>query len=95
MKERLFILVTSTDFFSKLLLALYTVLRRRYYPPPIPELREDLKLAEDKEAEAQDLSQLIDQHGAHGWVDPLIEKAGPTALLCMEDLANFMEMLRK
>jgi len=74
---------------------LYTVIRRKYFPPTIAELRENLELAEDKEAEAQDLSQLIDQHGAHGWVDPLIEKAGPTALLHMEDLANLMEMLRK
>jgi hypothetical protein len=79
----------------QLLYALYIVIRRKYFPPTIPELCEDLKLAEDEEATAHDLSQLIDQHGAHGWVDPLIKKAGPTALLHMEDLANFMEILRK
>jgi hypothetical protein len=74
---------------------LFIVIKRRYFPPTISELREDLKAAEDKETTAHDLSQLIDQHGAHGWVDPLIQKAGPTALLQMEDLANFMEVLRK
>jgi hypothetical protein len=74
---------------------LYIVIKRRYFPPTIPELREDLKAAEDKATTAHDLSQLIDQHGAHGWVDPLIKKAGPTTLLHMEDLANFMEVLRK
>jgi hypothetical protein len=42
-----------------------------------------------------DLSELIEQHGAHGWVDPLIEKAGPTILLQLEDLANLMEILKK
>ena len=74
---------------------LYTTLRARFYPPTIPDLREKLERSEDTERTAQDLTELIEQHGPHGWVDPLIEKAGPTIQLQLEDLANFMEILKK
>ena len=76
-------------------MALCTTLKARYYPPTIGDLREKLERSEDSERTALDLSELIEQHGAHGWVDPLIEKAGPTMLLQLEDMANFMEILKK
>ncbi len=79
---------------NQILVALCTTLKARYYPPTIRDLRETLERSEDAEKTALDLSELIEQHGAHGWVEPLIEKAGPTILLQLEDLANLMETLK-
>jgi len=80
---------------GKLLFILYKVLKRRWFPPSIEELRDDLYRGENQEATARDLSELIDQQGTHGWVDSLIQKAGPSVMLHVDDMANFMEMLRK
>ena len=74
---------------------LLTTLRARLFPPTIPDLRKKLERSEDRERAAHDLSELIDQHGTHGWVEPLIEKAGPTMQLQLEDMANFMEIIKK
>jgi hypothetical protein len=78
-----------------ILVVLCTILKARYYPPTIPDLREKLERSEDAERTAQDFIEQIEQHGAHGWVDPLIEKVGPTIQLQLEDLANFTEILKK
>lgn len=71
------------------------VVKRRYYHPTIEELRRDIETSEDTQFTALNIPQLIQQHGAHGWVDPLIEKAGPSLLSQTQDLANFLEVLRK
>jgi hypothetical protein len=71
------------------------VVKRPYYHPAIEELRRDLERSEDTEFTALNIPQLIEQHGAHGWVNPLIAKAGPSVLSQTEDLANFLEVLRK
>lgn len=70
-------------------------MKGRFYPPTIPDLRNKLERSEDTERQAQDLSELIEQHGARGWVDALIQKAGPTMQLQLEDLADLMEVLTK
>jgi hypothetical protein len=80
---------------NQLISLLAMVVKRRVYHPTIDELRKDLGRSEDAELTAMNISQLIEQHGAHGWVDPLIEKAGPSVLSQLEDLANFLEVLRK
>ena len=71
------------------------VLQRRFFPPTIEDLEQELERAEDRDATPTDLSQHIDQYGGHGWVDPLVEKAGPMVLSHIEDLADFLEILRK
>ena len=71
------------------------VVKRRYYHPTIEELRRDLERSEDAGFTALSIPQLIEQYGAQGWVDPLMEKAGPSLLCQLDDLANFMEVLRK
>ena len=71
------------------------MLKARYYPPTVPELRKKLERSEDAAQTAQDLSELIEQHGTRGWVDALIEKAGPTMQLQLEDTADFMEITKK
>ena len=44
---------------------------------------------------ALNLTQLIEQHGSHGWIDALRRDLGPWALLQLEDLANVLEIWRK
>ncbi|KAK3707272.1 hypothetical protein LTR37_012273 [Vermiconidia calcicola] len=77
-----------------ILYVVYATLRARYYPPTIPELRQKLERAEDEQARAQDITELIEQHGSRGWVSALIERQGPTTQLQLEDFANLMERLK-
>ena len=71
------------------------VVKRRYYHPTIDELRRDLERSEDPKSTALNIPQLIEQYGAQGWVDQFVQKAGPSVLCSLEDLANFLEVLRK
>ena len=71
------------------------VLKRKFYPPTLEDIREDIKRSEDVERTALNLTQLIEQHGAHGWVDALREDLGPWLLLQTEDFANVLEIWRK
>lgn len=80
---------------SQLPALLSMVIKRRYYHPTIEELRRDLARSGDAELTAMTISQPIEQHGPQRWVDPLMEKAGPSVLSSLEDLANFLEALRK
>lgn len=71
------------------------MIKRRYYHPTIEELRQDLERSEDAELIALSIPQLIEQHGAQGWVNAFVEKTGPSLLSQLEDMANFLEILQK
>lgn len=71
------------------------VLKRRFFPPTLEDTREDIKRAEDKQRTALNLTQLIEQHGAHGWVEALRQDLGPWMLLQAHDIANVLEIWRK
>ncbi len=91
------VVLPCEDFTNRrqLLYIIFLVLKRRYYPRTIEDLRHELERSEDRDATPTDLSQHIDQHGGHGWVEPLIKKAGPVILAHLEDIADFLEILRK
>lgn len=74
---------------------MWTVLKRRLYPPTLEDVRGEIKRSEDVEMTALNLTQLIEQHGSHGWTDALREDLGPWLLLQLEDLANVLEIWRK
>ena len=59
------------------------------------QLRTKLLRAEDKELPAENLTEFIIQHGTHGWVDRLVETAGPTMLYQCEQIADMLEVLQK
>ena len=80
---------------QQILFIIYSTLRAHYYPPTIPQLREKLERSEDSSKTAQDIHELIEQHGTHGWIDALIEKAGPTVQLQLEDMADLLEVLKR
>ena len=74
---------------------IYLVLKRRFYPPTLNDIREEIKRSEDSEQTALNLTQLIEQRGSHGWIEALRQDLGPWMLLQIEDLANVLEIWRK
>lgn len=80
---------------SKLLVLLGLVTKRRACHPTIEELRQNLERSENADLTALSIPQLIEQHGAQGWVNALVEKTGPSVLSQLEDMANFLEVLQK
>ncbi|KAL9009748.1 MAG: hypothetical protein Q9173_005247, partial [Seirophora scorigena] len=70
------------------------VLQRRLYPPTLEDVREDIIRSEDAGRTALNLTQLIEQYGAHGWVEVLRQDLGPWFLLQLEDIANVLEIWR-
>lgn len=58
-------------------------------------MRENIRRSEDTTKPAYNLQQLIEQHGASGWFNELAKEIGPMALLQLQDMANFLEILRK
>ncbi|KAG8527407.1 uncharacterized protein KY384_007559 [Bacidia gigantensis] len=80
---------------TQMVCVLYLVIARWYHPPTPQDLREDIKRSEDIEQTAQNMTQLIEQHGSRGWLDAAIEKLGPASMLQLEDMADALEILRK
>ena len=74
---------------------LWLVIRRRLYPPTVEYFRNELRRSEDIDETALSVAQLVEQHGKQGWVNALIQEVGPTFILQLEDLTNFLEILRK
>ena len=68
---------------------------RWFCPPTIEEMHTRLVRTEDKDEQAQDLSQLITKYGTHDWVDRLIDMAGPVLLYHIESLGDMFEILQK
>ena len=56
--------------------------------------REDVERSETSDKQAQNLAELIERHGTRGWVDALLDKAGPILMMQMEDAANLFERVQ-
>ncbi|KAL8917353.1 MAG: hypothetical protein Q9172_005893 [Xanthocarpia lactea] len=84
--------VQWADYGHQILALVYLVLKRRLYPPTLEDMRGEIKRSEDVEMTALNITQLIEQHGSHGWTDALRQDRGPWLLLQLEDLANVLEI---
>ena len=73
---------------------IWLVLKRRMYPPTLEDVREEVKRSENVEATTLNITQLIEQHGSHGWTDAVRQDIGPWLLLQLEDLSNVLEIWR-
>ncbi|KAL8682480.1 MAG: hypothetical protein Q9186_001427 [Xanthomendoza sp. 1 TL-2023] len=80
---------------AAILSLIYVVVKRGFYPPTLEDVRKEIKRSEDVEMTAMNLTQLIEQHGSHGWTDALRQDLGPWLLLQIEDLGNVLEIWRK
>ncbi|OQV06013.1 hypothetical protein CLAIMM_10656 [Cladophialophora immunda] len=77
-----------------IILVISSVSYRRLCPPTIEEMHTRLARAEDTEQNAQNLSDLIVKYGVRGWVDRIIETAGPVLLHNCESLADMLEIMQ-
>ncbi|KAK5393924.1 hypothetical protein LTR79_008868 [Exophiala xenobiotica] len=77
------------------ILIIFKVIYRYLCPQTIEEMHLRLIQSEDKTRQAEDLSELITKYGTHGWIDRLIEMAGPMLLYHCESLADALEMIQK
>lgn len=72
-----------------------SVLYRRWHPRQVSDIRAEVATTEDKETKADSLSQLILKYGTQGWVDEMIDQAGPMLLHNTEQAAAVLERLQK
>ncbi|KAL8869908.1 MAG: hypothetical protein Q9174_003920 [Haloplaca sp. 1 TL-2023] len=91
-----YVLLWALNYLSgaAILTVIWLVFKRRIYPPTLEDTREEIKRSENVEATALNITQLIEQHGSHGWTDALRQDLGPWLLLQLEDLANVLEIWR-
>ncbi|KAL8996522.1 MAG: hypothetical protein Q9169_003989 [Polycauliona sp. 2 TL-2023] len=91
-----YVLLWSMNYISgaAILALIWVVIKRRIYPPTLEDIRAEIKRSEDVEMTAMNITQLIEQHGSHGWTDALRQDLGPWLLLQLEDLANVLEIWR-
>ncbi|KAM0793877.1 hypothetical protein BDR22DRAFT_816076 [Usnea florida] len=71
---------------------IYIVLKNRFYPTTIESLRSSQRRAVDRSASAKAFSELIDKHGRHDWLDPVMDNLGPYIQLQLGDIANMLEV---
>ena len=74
---------------------LWLVLKRWYQPPTLEDMRQEIERSENTERTALSITQLIEQHGSRGWLDAVIQKTGPAAMIQLEDTADALEVMRK
>ena len=56
-------------------------------------LRDSTERAFDSKSKAHKFVELIDKHGSHNWLEPVLEELGPYAQVQLGDFANMLEVL--
>lgn len=67
---------------------------RRYHPPDVEQMRQRIEHSENKDNTAKDLIELVTQYGLRGWVDRVIDIAGPTIFDRLERGADLLETMQ-
>jgi len=71
---------------------IYIVLKNGLYPTSVGSLRDSMKRALDDRGKAYKFGELIDKHGRHDWLEPVMEDLGPFIQLQLGDMANMLEV---
>lgn len=58
-------------------------------------VRKDIARTEDSVLTALTIGELIEKHGEHRWIEPLIEEMGPWLMIQLADLSNLLEVILK
>ncbi|KAG8529836.1 uncharacterized protein KY384_005317 [Bacidia gigantensis] len=74
---------------------IYIVVRNYYAPTNVDAIRATTQRALDSRKRASKIVELIDRHGGHDWLEPVLEEVGPYAQLQLSDLANLLEIARE
>lgn len=62
-----------------------------YYPASTKDLRAAIERSVNRGATALKAGELMDRHGSHDWLEPLLEELGPFIQIQVADLANMLE----
>ncbi|KAL9006589.1 MAG: hypothetical protein Q9188_000626 [Gyalolechia gomerana] len=71
---------------------IYVVAKNRYFPSSVEALRESIRRSHDQRSRAYKFGELVDKHGRHHWIEPLLDELGPYVQLQLNDLANILEL---
>ncbi|KAL8722824.1 MAG: hypothetical protein Q9225_000773 [Loekoesia sp. 1 TL-2023] len=74
---------------------IYIVVRNRYFPSSVKALRESIRRSHDQQSRAYKFGELVDKHGRHHWIEPLLDQLGPYVQLQLNDLVNILEVFAK
>lgn len=74
---------------------IYIVLKNRIFPTSVESIRESMQKAEDSRGTASRFGELIDKHGRHDWLEPVVNHLGPQVQLQLGDMANMLEVFSK
>jgi hypothetical protein len=69
------------------------VLRNRFQGKTVQEMRQSYHRALDRGTAAYKFNEIITQHGADDWLDPVADAALPMVQLQLSDIANLLEAL--
>ncbi|KAJ9605903.1 hypothetical protein H2200_009752 [Cladophialophora chaetospira] len=77
---------------SLILFVLLKTLYRGWHPLTLEALRDTVLKSEDKDTTAQNLGELVIQHGQRAWTEHILEQAGPELFDWGERITDIMEM---
>ncbi|KAL8943688.1 MAG: hypothetical protein Q9216_000887 [Gyalolechia sp. 2 TL-2023] len=73
-------------------LALYVFLWYTQHLVGFIAMRESIRRSHDQRSGAYKFGELVDKHGRHHWIEPLLDELGPYVQLQLNDLANILEV---
>ncbi|MCJ1310694.1 hypothetical protein MMC25_004360 [Agyrium rufum] len=71
---------------------IFIVVRNRFYPNSVQNLRESVDRARQSEGMAMEIGELINKHGPDNWLKPLYIELGPHVQLQLGDVADMLEV---
>ncbi|KAL8999050.1 MAG: hypothetical protein Q9169_002048 [Polycauliona sp. 2 TL-2023] len=74
---------------------IYMVVKNRYFPSTVEELRISMDRANDHKGKTYNFGELVDKHGRKHWLEPLLDELGPFVQLQLNDMANMLEVFAK
>lgn len=72
---------------------IYATIRNKFRPDSVESIRNSIERGLVREAQVHAWVELIQAHGKHEWVEPLLDNVGPIIQMQLGDLANFAECL--
>lgn len=72
---------------------IYSTIRNKLNPGSVQAVRESVARAFDREARVQAWGELLQRHGQHDWIEPLLDEIGPLIQMQLGDFADLLEVL--
>ncbi|EXJ92108.1 hypothetical protein A1O3_00658 [Capronia epimyces CBS 606.96] len=72
---------------------IYSTIRNHLQPRSVQSIRESVARSVDRGAHVQAWGELIQKHGKHDWLEPLLDELGPMIQLQLGDLVGLLEVM--